>query len=228
MTRQSKKHKRIRIWSPSNGESFTKDDENCPLTNISILVGTKGIYGNLQKEGSPHLINLDLQDNKYWDSFFESSCPDAKPPPSIQETILYYSEPDDNLAAELELDIMEKVKTSIRSWRRIPSSFNNEISHRLRIIISDLEERKFNGLPPPSSSEYYAPLEGLHRGKNIFGFPIHTEFTGTSDILEEVKCTAIHESKHPDVEFSVAVRVFPYASNTFSVWIFLCTLVPEY
>jgi hypothetical protein len=62
----------------------------------------------------------------------------------------------------------------------------------------------------------------------MFGFPLHFSLTSVSDILEEVKATDIHRCQHPEVEFSAAVRVFPYASNIFSVWIFLCSLVPEY
>jgi len=180
-------------------------------------------------------MNFDLHDRKCWDSFFNFDAIRNNTPhqplatcTSIQEPILQYREPNDHLAAELEVEIMEQVKTSIRSWRRIPSSFNNDISNRLRIIISDLEERKFNGMKAPPAADYFASLESLCRGKQIFGFPLHCGFSSVQEILDMVASTTIHESKHPDVEFGVAVKIFPYACNTFSVWVFVCSLVPDY
>jgi coiled-coil and C2 domain-containing protein 2A len=236
MTRQSNNYNRIHIWNPSTGKSFAEDDEKCPLINISLLAGPEDIiYANLQTEGKPCVIDFDLQDNRCWDPFFASPGlkpydEETLPAPSIQEPILDYKEPNDDLAAILESEILERVKSSIRSWRRIPSSFNNEISYRLRIIIDDLEERKLNGMPPPPSTEYYTPLEGLSlsRGKKMFGFPLHSGFASVTDILDKLHSTAIHESQHPEVEFSAAVRVFPYACDVFSVWVFVCSLVSEY
>ena len=233
----TRKDKQILLWNPSNGNCYFQEEELCPLISISLLVDVRNVYANLQKEGTPCMMKFDLNDSSCWQNFFGPLANHTPletftvPPPSIQEATLYYEEPNDSLAAILESDIMENIKSSIRSWRRVPcSSFNNEISNRLRIIIDDLEYRKLNGMPPPLPSEYCTPLEGLllSRGKHMFGFPLHFSFTSVSDILEEVKATDIHHCQHPEVEFSASVRVFPYASNIFSVWIFLCSLVPEY
>ena len=35
---------------------------------------------------------------------------------------------------------------------------------------------------------------------------------------------AIHETKHPEVQFVMAVRAFPVYNNIVSLWIFLGTL----
>ncbi len=234
-----KKHRKIRFWNPCSGMCFAEDDETCPLANISLLIEPKEMYANLQREGKPCLMDFDLHDDHCWQSFFASSS--HLDQVSIQPPTLSYEEPNDALAAMLESELTDKIKSSVRSWRRTPSSFHSETSHRLRMLLDDLEERKRNGLPPPSSAEYYAPLEvslslsGImgtstsSSAKKLFGFPLHVSrgFTNVDHVLETLKATAIHESRHPQVEFAAAARVFPYASRVFSVWVFVCTIVPD-
>ena len=40
--------------------------------------------------------------------------------------------------------------------------------------------------------------------------------------------TNIGVSKHPDVEFAVTVKVFPYECGKLSVSVFTCTLSPDH
>ena len=196
-----------------------------------MLIIFQNIYANLQAEGKPCLMDFDdLQDRKCWDSFFDSIQDidsDSLPSP-IQEPMLEYREPNAHLAATLEEEILDKVKTSIRSWRKIPTGFNSDISAKLRIIITDLEERTLNGVTIPSASEYFIALESLCRGKKIFGFPLHFGYSSSQEILDAVSFSGIHENEHPDVEFSISVKVFPYPCNVFSVWVFLASLTPNY
>jgi hypothetical protein len=37
----------------------------------------------------------------------------------------------------------------------------------------------------------------------------------------------VHECKHPEVQFVLAVRAFPLVNNLVSLWIFLGTLEPK-
>ena len=37
---------------------------------------------------------------------------------------------------------------------------------------------------------------------------------------------AVHEAKHPEVQFVMAVRAFPMYNNILSLWVFLGTLEP--
>ncbi len=174
-------------------------------------------------------MDFNLADKSCWKPFFDQ---DVKPYPnkcsSLQETSLVYTKPNEEFAVDIEIEIIDKVKASIRASRRVATSFNNDIGRRLRNIIDDLEHRKFNGLDSPHSSQYFSSIENLCRGKAIFGFPLHFTYSDVPTILERVKLTCIYENKHPDVEFAVTVRVIPYASGVFSVWVFLCSLVPEY
>lgn len=146
---------------------------------------------------------------------------------SVQEETLVYSKMNIEFSLQLEFDIKEKVKASIRSWRAVPSKFNDDISDRLEGILADLEFRKCNGSCYESSSYYFRTISDLCIDKEVFGFPLHFAFTNVDEITERVHLSAIHESKHPNVEFALSVKVFPYVSNLYSVWIFLCTIMPK-
>jgi hypothetical protein len=37
----------------------------------------------------------------------------------------------------------------------------------------------------------------------------------------------VHEAKHPEVQFVMAVRAFPMYNNILSLWVFLGTLEPN-
>ena len=39
-----------------------------------------------------------------------------------------------------------------------------------------------------------------------------------------MKTLCVHEAKHPEVQFVLAVRVFPLVNHIVSVWIFVVTL----
>jgi hypothetical protein len=43
----------------------------------------------------------------------------------------------------------------------------------------------------------------------------------------QIKTMCIHEAKHPEVQFVMAVRAFPLYNNILSLWIFLGTLEPN-
>ena len=148
----------------------------------------------------------------------------------IQDPDLQYTAPNESKAHELEVELLDQVKTSIRGWRRIPCTFNSDIGNRLRHFLEELEENKRNGKSQKNPRDYWSSLNGMHacRDKNIFGFPLHFSFSNVKEILERVEMTGIHQSKHPDVEFATAVKIFPYECGVLSVWVFLCTLSPDH
>jgi coiled-coil and C2 domain-containing protein 2A len=144
---------------------------------------------------------------------------------SVQESYLLYSDPNIQFALKIELDIKERIKAEIRAWRNTPTKFNTDISDRLGMILTDLEDRKCNGLQLESSANYLRTISDVCLDNEIFGFPLHFSFTNIEEIIDRIYMIAIHEAKHPQVEFAFAVKVFPYASNLNSVWVFLCTVV---
>ena len=91
-----------------------------------------------------------------------------------------------------------------------------------------MEENKSSGTPQKQSNEYTMSLSSVCRGQSLFGFPLHFGFSNVDEILEQIKMTSIHQSRHPDVEFAAAVKVFPYECGVLSVWVFICALCPDH
>ena len=175
----------------------------------------------------PCFLNFQLNDKKKWKSFYDCQFNSTRlilnP---VQESILQYFNPNRSLAKELEVDLLDKVKMSIRSWRRSSCTFNSDIGNRLRHILEELEEHRMNGTC--ASTDYRRSLSNLCRGKVVFGFPLHFGFMNTQQIIDEIEMTSIHQSKHPDGEFAAAVKVFPYECGVMSVWVFVCHIAPDH
>lgn len=163
-------------------------------------------------------------ENKHaWKSFSTSSY-NLSP---IQEESLVYTGPNKHLAVELEVDIANTIKATIRGLRRLPPHFRNDLSNQLRNIIDKLEQERLNGIQHAVSSDFFSLLRDICQGKSVYGFPLHSAFTDIKNITHRLKSTAIHQSKHPGVEFALSVKIFPYACNSFSVWVFVCALSPH-
>jgi hypothetical protein len=45
-------------------------------------------------------------------------------------------------------------------------------------------------------------------------------------VSPQVKTMCVHEARHPEVQFVMAVRAFPLYNNILSMWVFLGTLEP--
>lgn len=67
-------------------------------------------------------------------------------------------------------------------------------------------------------------MKNILQTRTFSGFPINLPFTDTNTVMNVIKSTCIHETKHPDVQFVFAVRAFPLVNNIVSLWIFLGTL----
>jgi hypothetical protein len=95
-------------------------------------------------------------------------------------------------------------------------------------MLHDLEQRKFNGIAIPSSYGYHEFIEKFWKGKQVFGFAMHFTYFNTDHIVQRIKATEIHQSKHPDVEFTLVIKVFPYACNLFSAWVCIISEIPPH
>ena len=174
-------------------------------------------------------MSFDLNNTSNWKHFYNNvTNPKTSSLYPAQDLVLQYSDTTTTKSCELEINLLKEIKTSIRGWRRQPSSFNNDVGNRLRQFLDDLEDNKRNGTPQKRSEEYLVSMNRILRGKNVFGFPLHFGFSNVEEILNRIEMTEIHQSKHPDVEFAVAVKIFPYECGLLSVWVFLCTLSPDH
>ena len=170
-------------------------------------------------------MDFNLQNKASWRSYYSNSH-ESKCYNSIQEAKLNYTEPNISLFRELTIDVSDAIKVAIRGWRRLSSSFDRDISNRLEHILDDLEEEKKNYANYTRSTDCIELLQSLLGDKKVFGFPLHQRFTNIENIVKAVERTRIHDNKHPDVQFAVAVKIFPYPCDVASVWIFLCSITP--
>jgi hypothetical protein len=107
--------------------------------------------------------------------------------------------------------------------------FDHEMKEDLNIWIENLEVRKRDGKGTISASGEYPDIriESLWKGKCVYGVAMQYPMTNIDEIINEVEKIGIHQSKHPHVCFALSVRIFPYPGNLFSVWVFVCSILPD-
>lgn len=59
------------------------------------------------------------------------------------------------------------------------------------------------------------------------GFPLHSGFVDVDSVVQMVKATGIHEARHPEVQFALAVQAFAYPNNVLSVWVYIASITPR-
>lgn len=69
-----------------------------------------------------------------------------------------------------------------------------------------------------------AQLQTTHR---VTGFPINMPYTSMTAILEAVYATQAHTIPTNDVDYALAVYIYPYPNNILSVWIYLALLIKK-
>ncbi len=87
-------------------------------------------------------------------------------------------------------------------------------------------------------------MRNVLKKRKFRGYPINIPFTDVKMVLEKVGChelyicilitsyfdfiqvksMCVHETKHPNIQFVLAVKAFPLVNNIVSLWIFLGTL----
>jgi coiled-coil and C2 domain-containing protein 2A len=88
-----------------------------------------------------------------------------------------------------------------------------------------LEHFEAHGIDQEPNPDKQAPLDRFQKTYNISGFPIHFGFSDIKPIEESVFNTDVHSVQEPGVEFSLAVRVFPYPQRLYSVWVHVASLL---
>ena len=111
-----------------------------------------------------------------------------------------------------------------------PASVSSEASSTKAEVVEQLKEQAREA------------LKTMLRTRSMLGCPVNLPFTDTDEILYRVSCCnslffnyrsylylqvkamAIHEVKHPEVQFILSVRAFPLFNGMLSLWVFLGTL----
>ncbi|CAM9139827.1 unnamed protein product, partial [Phaeothamnion confervicola] len=239
------------LWNASTGEGYDARDPRCPLSDIATVVSRYNVWANVQRSGRPREMSFDINDPTCWRSFFSWPANPAppQPPPSMQPP-LHYRPTDAALCYEVEELIREGIKREMRRWRarRGVTAFNAGVGHRLAELLPLLEASALagGGSGGASSSgrssnggvlggsgggadadEHRRRLEPTMRSRDLVGFPLHFGFTDVDAAVNRVRATGVHECRHPEVQFALAVQAFPYASNVLSVWVYVAAIMPR-
>jgi hypothetical protein len=186
---------------------------------FTTLYSPKNVYANMEIGTKPHSLDFNVLNPRKWAPFHTEQ--DVT---SIQEETLQYIHPNHAYARELQDDLRESIKSAMREWRRTTTSFRTDIVSKLVSILEVNEQAKVSG-----KEQSCPPLEVNSKTRSVFGFALHfnTPLTSTDDIMEKIKSTEIHNNRNPNVEFSIAVRVFAYPGGVMSIWIYICSSVPK-
>ncbi|GMI38844.1 hypothetical protein TrCOL_g10233 [Triparma columacea] len=225
--RRDVKTQDVAFWNASTGVAYAIDDDKCPLLDIGCIVSKENVWANVQKFGRPSEVSLDFNDKKCWKPLFGDRFPYPEGGlHSLQERRLTYTSPSTSFAEELQDELNETLKRDIRRWRRGATGFKGETSNRLRALLETLEACK-RGDATLSHKEHLMRLERASGNREMSGLPLHFSFTDIQEVIQKVKATSVHMCMHPQVDFALAVRVFPYHSNVLSVWVYFAALTPK-
>ncbi|XP_037397529.1 coiled-coil and C2 domain-containing protein 2A isoform X2 [Pygocentrus nattereri] len=212
---------RYLIWNPSTGQYYGQYDTFCPLQTIGCLVNADNVWFNIQVYAAPMRMSFDVTKPKFWKPFFSRSFPDPGLS-SVQPEELVYRRIDKAAAAELQDRIEKVLREKIMEWRpRHPTRWNRYCTATLRQFLPKLELSGGREM----AEEHRLELQSLLGDYRISGFPLHLPFSEIRPIIEAVYSTGVHNVETPNVEFALAVYVYPYPSNVLSVWVYIASLV---
>ncbi|CAM9309130.1 unnamed protein product [Chrysoparadoxa australica] len=217
----------IVFWNSCTGEGYDRHDRRCPLTEIGCLVSENNVWANVQRVGRPWELNFDLSNTKCWRPFFSEPLNPKPPMPTVQAA-LSYRQTEHQFVYEVEELIRETIKKEMRAWRanRSHTAFNADISNRLAELLPRLEDTLL-GQESFDAEEHQRLLELVMRSRDLVGFPLHCSFTDVDTVVSMVKATGIHQGRHPDVTFALAVQAFAYPCNVLSVWVYVACITPR-
>lgn len=71
----------------------------------------------------------------------------------------------------------------------------------------------------------HAAIRSLVGNRQILrGFPLNMTYTDAEEVVTKVKTLAVHESRHPAVQFVLSVKAVPLFNNIVSLWLFIGSL----
>lgn len=213
----------------SCGTCFLNSDEKCPLQEIHTIVGKNNIWANIQRANHPSHLRYDLNDLQNWDPFFNINFPFPQSGlSSIQPSSIYYRETERSYVLQVERELLKSIRLSLRRWRSKSSitTFHSETSNAFSHLLERCEDIK-RGIDVDMEEEKNRLLRNVSKTRSVYGVPLNFSFTEIQAIENSLLSTQIHKTEHPEVQFGLAVRVFPFHCSILSVWVFLGTVTPN-
>ncbi|XP_033097939.1 coiled-coil and C2 domain-containing protein 2A-like isoform X1 [Anneissia japonica] len=207
-----------KIWNPSTGEWYYKNDTFCPLKSVMALMNNENIWANIQPSDAPNMMDFDTSKSTCWKPFFHRgfSNPGLS---SVQPNELVYQETSPQNVLRLQDRIEKELRDAIMNWRpRHITRWNRYCTQEFRKILETLEFNK------SGSTENKAQAADILSSYNLCGFPLHMSYTDMRSVIEKVRSTGVHENESSNIEFALAVHIHPYPNNILSLWVYIASL----
>ena len=176
---------------------------------------------NVQSFHEPYRITFDLNNGSHWKAFFGKSNPNKFE--TVQPEKLLYIPTEPKYVKELESKIETRLREKLQEWRpRHNTKFNRFCSLALRQILTNIEKSRGIKLQNQKEPDELSQFTSQYR---ISGFPINLPYTNLTSILEAVFASQVHAIPSPDVEFALAVQIYPYPNTILSVWVYVASLI---
>ena len=209
------------VWY--NGQPYKVNEPHNPVKVVSALITPEDMYFNVQHFEEPYRMKFDVKIARDWQPFFGKKNPNRCE--SIQPEKLLYTKTNQSHVNELEAKIERKLIDKLQTWRsHRRTRFFPLASNTLRKMLSTLEKNRDEKLENHTESELLADLQKSYR---ISGFPINLPYTTMEAILEAVYATQVHAIPSNEVEYALAVHVYPYPNTVLSVWIYVAVLTKK-
>ena len=212
------------LWNASTGEGFVTSDGRVPLRDVSLVISDSNVWANIQEFGAPEKIRWNLANAKDWAPFWTRSFTKMELN-TVQAGELEYKESDVKYSAFLEAEISDRIMRSMRRWRSKfgTTRFNKLVGRKLKTLLEDLEKQRL-GVLDVTDAAHEAVLKEAMSTSDVFGFALNVTFTDMDSIVESVRHTDVHTMRRDNLQYAVAVKVFPYPCGVFSVWVYVCSL----
>ncbi|CAK1585863.1 unnamed protein product [Parnassius mnemosyne] len=207
------------VFDAVAGERYELRDVACPLKSVYYVFNEENIWVNIQSSQDCESLSFDFSKTSDWQPVFNTVLPVPRPPTLSTESL--YSAPCE--VERLQESLETKITSKVEKWRsRMKTVWNRYCCTLLRETLPQWEYWAFNSTdfrPEPGHR-----LKQLMASYKMYGFPLNMHYVNAKSVLANVKASTVHANDDPDVEFALAVQVFPYPNNVISVWVFLASI----
>jgi len=237
---------RALLVNAATGRSYDVRDQDIPMVEVGLIVGEDNMWANVQPKSRPAEMSWLLEDSSLWERFRKPGTALLTELVQPAQGPVLYRAPTRLLAARLQAEIEDTLRTRMRLWRRpfaTRTSFRPELTERLRSLLGGLEQRSAAVGASLGVAEAWdsagagggidLALAHIHRlargvsGHEVVGCPVHQPFRDLQSVLQAVRHTAVHEVEDPRATFALACLVTPYPGQVLSVWVYALALIPQ-
>ncbi|KAI0983834.1 hypothetical protein GJ496_006756 [Pomphorhynchus laevis] len=210
------------IWDTVTGQWESTTNKDSQMQTIDIVINNENIWGSRQKFRKPCELDFDFDNKKKWKPLlslkYSSHC-------VMLQTVSYdYGKIKSNNAISIEKTIEETARQSFIRWRgEWTTRFDDDHGKLLRHILIKLEKARRHGNATEESLIYSRANHIRGKYQNVIGHIVNIPFNSVQECMTPIKSMQLHQFCN-DTEFALAVYVYPFPNQTYSVWIYVMIL----